>query len=130
MIKVFQSFVCNMCTFYLKGPEMTPLKQEEYKFDKASNTSKWFKIYKIKKKVHMDIDTVNQWKIHLMTQSKMSWKRAKNILVCDDSYDSSKINEMLVTNSIFLYFSVTQTGKFHSQLDKVVLYARRGKSEL
>lgn len=70
MIKVFQSFVCNMCTFYLKGPEMTPLKQEEYKFDKASNTSKWFKIYKIKKKVHMDIDTVNQWKIHLMTQSK------------------------------------------------------------
>lgn len=82
MIKVFQSFVCNMCTFYLKGPEMTPLKQEEYKFDKASNTSKWFKINKIKKKVHMEIDTVNQWKIHLMTQSKMSGKRAKNILVC------------------------------------------------
>lgn len=82
MIKVFQSFVCNMCTFYLKGPEMTPLKQEEYKFDKASNTSKWFKIYKIKKKVHMEIDTVNQWKIHLMTQSKMSWNRAKNILLC------------------------------------------------
>lgn len=49
MIKVFQSFVCNMCTSYLKGPEMTPLKQEEYKFDKASNTSKWFKIYKINK---------------------------------------------------------------------------------
>lgn len=45
------------------GPEMTPLKQEEYKFDKASNT-------------------------------------------------------------------ITETGKFHSQLDKVVLYARRGKSEL
>lgn len=28
---------------------MTPLKQEEYKFDKVSNTSKWFKIYKINK---------------------------------------------------------------------------------
>lgn len=71
-----------------------------------------------------------------MTQTKMCWKGAKNIQelmhvnVLDDSYDSSKINEMLVTNSIFLYFSVTQTGKFHSQLDKVVLYARRGKSEL
>lgn len=61
---------------------MTPLKQEEYKFDKASNTSKWFKIYKIKKKVHMEIDTVNQLKIHLMTQTKMCWKGAKNIQVC------------------------------------------------
>ncbi|XP_048733149.1 myeloid-derived growth factor-like [Ostrea edulis] len=45
------------------GPDMTPLKSEEYKFDKAAN-------------------------------------------------------------------QITETGKFHSQLDKVVLYARRGKSEL
>lgn len=30
----------------------------------------------------MEIDTVNQLKIHLMTQTKMSWKGAKNIQVC------------------------------------------------
>lgn len=108
-----------MSTFYLQGPEMTPLKQEEYKFDKASNTSKCILIDRIKKKVHMD--TVNQIKIHLMIQTKMCWKRARNI----------QVNfKMLVTHSILLYFSVTETGKFHSQLDKVVLYARRGKSEL
>lgn len=28
---------------FLQGPEMTPLKQEEFKFDKASNTSKCLK---------------------------------------------------------------------------------------
>lgn len=125
-----------MSTFYLQGPEMTPLKQEEYKFDKASNTSKCILIDRIKKKVHMD--TVNQIKIHLMIQTKMCWKRARNnryrvymYMYLDDRYDLLKINfKMLVTHSILLYFSVTETGKFHSQLDKVVLYARRGKSEL
>lgn len=30
----------------------------------------------------MELDTVNQLKIHLMTQTKMCWKGAKNIQVC------------------------------------------------
>lgn len=84
----------------------------------------------------MEKGTVNQIKIHLMIQTKMCWKGVRNIQVymymyLDNKYDLSKINfKMLVTHSILLYFSVTETGKFHSQLDKVVLYARRGKSEL